>query len=217
MAASARISERIVSAAMDLAATKGWRSLSLVDIANKAGVSLVDIYQVFQTKTAILNAAIAEVDRQILAGSPPDMEETVRDRLFDVLMRRFDMLSPRKQAITAIARDLPRDPLALLATLPRLANSMAWMLETAGLSSEGPAGLIRIKALATIYMATLRDWLKDDSADLAPTMAALDRRLRRVESLVPEWRFTLPCPFKHPAPWCSSRDLPSSIETSAKT
>ncbi|HEY4469843.1 MAG TPA: hypothetical protein VGN21_01650 [Stellaceae bacterium] len=30
-------------------------------------------------------------------------------------------------------------------------------------------------------MATMRTWLRDDSPDLAPTMAALDRRLRGIE------------------------------------
>ena len=30
-------------------------------------------------------------------------------------------------------------------------------------------------------MATMRTWLRDESPDLAPTMAALDRRLRAIE------------------------------------
>jgi hypothetical protein len=30
-------------------------------------------------------------------------------------------------------------------------------------------------------LATFRVWLRDDSPDLAPTMAALDRRLRGIE------------------------------------
>jgi hypothetical protein len=60
---------------------------------------------------------------------------------------------------------------------------MAAMLETARISSSGMKGLIRTKGLAAIYLATLRVWLKDDSPDMAKTMASLDGYLRRVEGM----------------------------------
>jgi len=43
---------------------------------------------------------------------------------------------------------------------------------------------LRSKGLLAIWLATLKVWLEDDSPDLAPTMAALDRNLRRAESAV---------------------------------
>jgi hypothetical protein len=46
------------------------------------------------------------------------------------------------------------------------------------------AGALRAKGLMAINLATLRVWLRDDSADMAKTMAALDGYLRRVESLL---------------------------------
>jgi hypothetical protein len=58
---------------------------------------------------------------------------------------------------------------------------MGLMLEAAGVPSDGIRGAIKSKALAAIYAATLRDWLKDDTTDKSPTMAALDGRLRRAE------------------------------------
>ncbi len=61
---------------------------------------------------------------------------------------------------------------------------MAAMLEAAGIASGGLAGALRTKGLAAIYLATLRDWFGDDTADKAKTMAALDARLRRAESCV---------------------------------
>jgi AcrR family transcriptional regulator len=184
MAQKPKGSERVVAAALALAERRGWREISLADIAAAAGVSLAELYPEFPSKTAILAAFSADIDRQVLAGPLPDPEESARDRLFDVIMRRFDALAPRKPAIAAMLRDLPGDPLAAVPTLARLALSMRWMLEAAGLSASGLQGVLRVKGLAAVYLAAFRVWLADDSPDHARTMAALDRGLRRAEGWV---------------------------------
>ncbi|MGF1639627.1 MAG: TetR family transcriptional regulator [Rhodospirillales bacterium] len=184
MARKEDVSDRILSAALELAAIRGWRGLSLSEIAEEAGVPLADVYGAFPSKAAILAGIIGRFDRRVLAGGAADREESVRDRLFDVLMRRFDALSPHKDAVAAILRDLPADPATLLFTLPRLAISIAWMLEAAGLTCSGLRGAIRVKGVALIYLDTLRVWLRDDSEDMTRTMARLDRDLRRAEGLV---------------------------------
>jgi hypothetical protein len=71
---------------------------------------------------------------------------------------------------------------------------MALMLEAAGLATGGVRGVLRIKGLALIYLATLRVWLRDESADKARTMAALDTQLRRTEALVLRLRGRRPAP-----------------------
>ena len=58
------------------------------------------------------------------------------------------------------------------------------MLEAAGLSSSGLIGALRAKGLALVYGEAFRVWLGDDSKDMAKTMAALDRALRRAERIV---------------------------------
>ncbi len=192
MARRSTTAERIIGAALALAAEQGWRRLSLAEIARGAGVSLVDAYATFPTKADILAAIIADTDRQVLAGPPPDLEETPRDRLFDVIMRRFDALAPHKSAVAAVVRDLPGEPLTVLVMLPRVLNGMAWMLEAAGLSSAGFRGFVRTKGLAAVYLASLRVWLEDDTPDMAPTMAELDRGLRRAETILRGCRALVP-------------------------
>jgi AcrR family transcriptional regulator len=190
-----------LSAALELAADRGWRSLSLVQLAGKAGVSLTDVYAAYPTKTSILAGFIARADRQVLAAGSAEKEDSVHDRLFEVLMRRFDALTPHKDAIAEILRDLPSDPLAVLATAPHLANGMAWMVEAAGLSSSGLKGAIRVEGVTLIYLKTLRVWLGDDSADMARTMASLDRDLRRAEKLIRRCRLR-----SRGSPWKSDQD-----------
>ena len=85
--------------------------------------------------------------------------------------------------VGSIVCGLARDPVMGLCGLASLARSMACMLEAADLSASGLRGIVRIKALSAIYLATLRVWLRDESPDLSRTMASLDRHLRRAEWL----------------------------------
>lgn len=176
--------ERLIDAALRLTVERGWRELTLPEIAAEAEVSLADAYTAFPTKMAILNGFTARIDRQMLAEGAPDTAETVRDRLFDMVMRRFDALGPYKDAVAVIVDDLPADPLSALAGLPAFGKSMAWTLEAAGVSASGLSGALRIQGLAIIYLTTLRTWLQDDTADAARTMATLDRGLRRADTLI---------------------------------
>lgn len=175
---------RLLDAALALAARQGWRGLTLNAVAKEAGVPLSRVHGVFPSKWTILDAFADRVDEAVLARPAPDAGEPARDRLFDVLMRRFDAMQPHKTAVIAMAHDLGREPLAAFCAWPRLIKSMAWMLEAAGLGSSGLAGLVRTKGLALLYLAAMRTWLSDDSADQARTMAVLDRGLRQAETAI---------------------------------
>lgn len=178
------VPDRLIDASLAVATAKGWRSLTMADVAREAGLSLADVRKHVRSKADLMTALLTRVDQQALEGTTADDSEPVRDRLFDVLMRRFDVLQAHKAAVTALLRDLPRDPLLALPLLPQFASSMLWMLEAAGLSTTGIVGGLRAHGLALIYLNTLRVWISDDSPDLARTMAALDRTLTRVDGAI---------------------------------
>ncbi len=178
------ISDRIVDAALALAARRAWREVSLTDIAEAAELPLSTVYPVFESKGAILAGFARRIDAAVLAGQEDgDRDGGARDRLFDVVMRRFDALAPHKAALGSIVYDLGCDPVLGLCGMASLARSMACMLEAADLSADGLRGVLRIKVLGVIYLATMRVWLRDESPDLSQTMASLDRHLRRAEWL----------------------------------
>jgi len=174
--------DRIIEAMLACIARQGWRRLSLADIAAEAGMPILRLYRMYPSKPAILCGFFRRIDEAVLAA-PLDSEadERPRDRVFDLLMRRFDALTPYRGVIEALGRDVPADPFAALAAGARLLRSIRWMLEAAGISGEGLGGVVAVKLTAGAYLMTLRTWLRDDSPDLAPTMAALDRRLRNIE------------------------------------
>lgn len=178
------VAAKVLETAMKLAAEGQWRDLSLAEIADAAKMPLATVYPVYPSKQAILSALFRRIDAAVLEAEDTSAREgPARDRLFDVLMRRFDALGPYREAMANIIDAQARDPLAAACGLARLCRSMACMLEAAGFSTSGLRGTLRIKALGAAYLATLRVWLHDDSSDMAPTMATLDRHLGRLDGL----------------------------------
>lgn len=177
---------RVVKAAMSLAAVQGWQDTTMADIADQAGLNLAELQKQFTSKNAVLAGLMQLADDAVLRGSDDGMvEEPVRDRLFDVIMRRLDALAPYKDGLEAVVRDLRRDPasLACLAAGPGQ-RSLQWMLEAARIQPWGLAAPLQRKGLGLIYLGVLRVWLSDDGEDQAKTMAALDKALSRVESIL---------------------------------
>ncbi|MDJ0942713.1 MAG: helix-turn-helix domain-containing protein [Kiloniellales bacterium] len=177
--------DRMVDAALALAAERPWHEISLREIAEASGLPLAEAYRCAASKQAILEAFLRRTDALVLSeGAVEEEEGSARDRVFDILMRRFDALQPHRKALASILLAQTRDPAGALAGLAALQRSMTWMLEAAGLEADGLRGLARTKGLTLLYLATLRTWLRDDSLDLARTMAALDGYLRRLEGLL---------------------------------
>lgn len=177
--------DRIIDAAMKLAAVRGWRDLTLADIAAGAKLRLPDLAHLFPTKSAILAAWSRRIDAEVLtAAEAEDLTgEAARDRLFDVLMLRFDAIGPYKPALKNIAHALARDPVALAMLFRPALQSLGWMLEAAGIDSSGLGGALRVRGLALVWAAAFRVWL-EDGEDQAKTMAELDKRLRQAEELI---------------------------------
>jgi AcrR family transcriptional regulator len=175
--------ETALDAFLGLVAEKGFAAVTLRDVAGAARLGLADLYRLYPDKTELVAAFVARVDTEVLAGTPSrgDPEETVRDRLFDTMMRRYDSLRPHKAALGAIRTAAARDPLLMLALGPALRRSMAAMLEAAGVASDGLSGALRQNGLLAIHFAVSRVFDGDDTGDLSKTMAALDGRLKTAE------------------------------------
>lgn len=172
---------RIITAALKLAADKPWRDVRMDDIAEEANVKMDVLTREFRSKSAILGGINSMIDEAMVkSAGKADPEETVRDRLFELLMARFDALQPNKAAILSMLRGtVGIDPGATLAGACGLAGSMRVALDAAPVNTEGRLGRLKVNGLIGVYLATARIWMTDETDDLAPTMAALDKNLRR--------------------------------------
>ncbi|WP_448208100.1 TetR family transcriptional regulator [Azospirillum sp. sgz302134] len=187
------LNRRVAAAAMRLAAEKGWRRTGLLEVARAAGVPLGDFYRRFPDRADVLGAVSRIADMAVLEGAvladeaPLDPEESARDRLFDVMMRRYDALLPYREGLRSVMRDLRAEPLTALAFSRQFGRSMAWMLRAAGVEADRLGGAVMTAGLGAVQARVMRVFLDDDTADLARTMAALDAELRRGE----RWAGTL--------------------------
>jgi AcrR family transcriptional regulator len=177
--------DAVVEALMRLAASRPWNDIELSDIAQEAGVSLVELRDLFPSKGAMLGGFSRMIDRRVLAGASDDLAgEPARERVFDVMMRRFDAMAPYKRALRRITYALRQDPLALAALNREGLNSMRFILASAGISTEGPLSHLKLQGAVIVFANTMQTWLEDDDPALARTMARLDRELRRGERVL---------------------------------
>jgi AcrR family transcriptional regulator len=172
--------DRIIAAFMALLAEKTFEEIGFAEIARHAGVSLVQLRDEFGSTFAILAAHWKQIDRAVLGGGDTDMEEeSPREKLFDVLMRRIEALTPHKPAVRSLLRSALRNPGLAFALNGVATRSQQWMLTAADIDAAGPRGMVRAQGLACLFARVLRVWVDDDDPGLARTMAALDRELAR--------------------------------------
>ncbi|WP_156898296.1 TetR/AcrR family transcriptional regulator [Methylocapsa acidiphila] len=170
----------IVDALLELAGERNWEDITISDVATRANVSLSTFRDCFPSKGAALAAFSRKIDRIVLEGTGDDLlGEPAKERLFDVLMRRLDALAPYKLGLEGVWDWARRDPLGAAALNGVLVNSMRFMLEAAGVDSEGVVGGLKLQGLALAWTRVLGVWFRDEDKGLAATMAALDRELTR--------------------------------------
>ena len=177
--------EAAVEALMRLAAEQPWNDIELGDIAREANLSLAELRDLFPSKGAVLGGLSRLIDRKVLEGDTSDLaDEPARERLFDVLMRRLDAMTPYKPALRRIAYALRTDPLSMLALNGVALNSHRYMLAAAGIDTEGPLGRLKLQGTVIAFSRVVETWLDDDDPALARTMARLDREIRNGERVM---------------------------------
>lgn len=180
----------IVAATLAEVAITGWRELTLDAVAARAGIPLGQLLLETPTRAHLVCRVIKQIDARMLAGvGSLDGADSPRDRLFDILMRRFDILNQDRDGMRAIITGVMRDPGVAAVTACRLQRSAAITLGAAGVGADGPIGFLRVQGLGAIAASGLRAWLNDDTTDLAKTMAAVDRALARAERVMGMMRF----------------------------
>ncbi len=169
----------LVSAAFRIAADQGWRRVNVAAASRAAGLPVAEARARFVNRASILLRFGRLADQAALLDAPS--EGPVRDRLFDLLMRRFDALQAHRDGVKAVLRALPSDPPTALLLSCATRTSMRWMLQAAGVTATGPRGALQVRGLVLVWLWGVRTWERDELEDLSATMATVDTALGRAE------------------------------------
>ena len=167
----------LVASAFTLAAERGWSETSVTAAARAADLPLDRARARFMGRAGILARFGQIADQAALAHAANEGDN--RDRLFDLMMRRIDVLQAHRAGVLALRDYLPLRPALTLMLGAATAGSMAWLLEAAGIPAGGVRGNLRVQGLTAAWLYVMRAWQSDESEDLGATMAALDRALDR--------------------------------------
>lgn len=179
--------ERIVDAALALAADSHWESLRLYDVAANLGISLNDIRWHFREKEDLVEAWFDRADTAMLAvpETPGFHELTSTERIHKLIMAWLDALaSYRLVTRQMIVNKL--EPGHLHVQIPgllRVSRTVQWVREAAGRNATFVRRALEETALTSIYLATFAHWMSDNSVDSQKTRRFLELRLRDAERL----------------------------------
>jgi AcrR family transcriptional regulator len=100
--------QRVIDAAFELGAERGYDAVQMRDVAASANVALATIYRYFSSKDHLLAAAMTEWTARLqgrVAQSPPK-GETAADQLVDVLHRACHAMQRQPKLSKALVRAL---------------------------------------------------------------------------------------------------------------
>ncbi|MAZ76453.1 MAG: TetR family transcriptional regulator [Micavibrio sp.] len=189
----ATIRTQMIATALDLAADGQWEMIDLSDIAEQAGVSSVDALELFDEKTDILAAYDRIVNRHAIEEVDLSDDLPCRDKLFDLVMARFDILNENRGALLNILGSFKGDPKEALLSFPHLGKSMARLLDASGLQTNGISGALRVTGMVGLYLYVVKTWKEDESADMGKTMVTLDKGLDKCQMFNASILDRLPC------------------------
>lgn len=198
--------EVIFAAFADVLASGNWRGIEDEGFAMAAGLSLSTYRRLVGGKYELPRAFGREADATMLEDIAIDVSEPPRDRLFEVVMARFDALHPWREGLQELAKAAPRDPLLAASCVAALGTATGTILDAAKIPSGGVLGLVRRQGLSAGYVTVARAFLKDESDDMGPTMAALERWLDQVTPLAERF-----LKFKDPLPVEDGLAAPASV------
>lgn len=189
----------LARAALSLAASSPWREVTLTKLADAANRPVSDYYGASVGEA--VDCVEEAFDRSIGDNLDKlDDGQSVRDRLFDLIMRRFEAMEPHRAAVLAMEHGGDRDPTQLAAAHQRHVRCARWVLALAGLEADGMTGQARAQGLGVIIGQARAAWRGDSAGDFAKTMASLDRNLRRAEEMFGRWAGFEPKPKAEEAP-----------------
>ncbi len=179
------------NAAWTLLATHPVDQIDLDVVADMAGVERGPAGVLSGSVQGLVLAKMTRLDRQSLMETYDDIQDagavSIREKIIEGLLHWFETYAPYRSQIDQLNKYARSHPDLALRLLVGLEALIRHILVMSGDAALGLKGMVRVKGVACVFLATARVWMKDDSNDLAATMKILDQRMSRAE----EWGISL--------------------------
>lgn len=172
--------DRVVRAALAMAAKAGWYGLPMRDLARRLGVGVDALARRYRDPDAIADLVFVQARDAMLAPRAASFARLEpRERVERAMLRWFDHLAPhRRVAAEMLLAKLHPSHAHHWAKLPfHLSRLIWWLREAALLDATGTRRQKEEIALSAIFLAVLAKWAVDDSQNQTRTRALLGRLL----------------------------------------
>jgi AcrR family transcriptional regulator len=176
--------ERILDTALALAEEKGrWSAVRLHDVADRLSISPAEALEHYRDLDAVADAWFIRALKAMVGPKPAEfMNEPEWRRVEIALLQWFDTLAPHRRVSAQMLRGKLHlsHPHHWLPMIFNLSRTIHWLREAARLPAEyGTREAQREEVrLTALFVATLRVWVRDDSAGQERTRRFLRRELR---------------------------------------
>ena len=140
--------QRVIDAAMSLAAAGGYEAVQMRDVASTAGVALGTIYRYFASKDHLLAAAMVEwaIDLEERGAAEPANGTTPADRMVDVLRQVTSGMERRPRLAEALITAMTAKDPAVVECQREVTETITRVLAVpiADLSTDRSDGVVRV-------------------------------------------------------------------------
>jgi ubiquinone biosynthesis protein COQ9 len=183
--------DAVLDAAVALAGERRWSEIHLYEIADRAGLTLAEIGQLFPDKDAVGNRLFARAGTTMLTlrDDAGFRALPAQERIYRAITTWFGALAPHRAA----ARDILLYKLApshlhhQAALVVALSRTVQWVREAALLPATGRARRREETRLTLLFAATLLLWFADPAREPDRAYAFLRRGLEAMSGRL-GWR-----------------------------
>ena len=161
----------------------GWDKFSILDLLKKKKITKKEVNSFFKNKSDVIDKFSIMIDSVVESKINIDdfRISSKKDNLFELIMIRLEEMKIYKKSLKKIIESAKKNPILLSRISNNVMNTMDFYLELTSCYNDTPIDFLKKNTLFFIYSFAFRTWLKDETDDLASTMAELDRLLTMSE------------------------------------